>query len=107
MNKEPLITAGAIVAAGGAIIGLLVAFGVPITEEQRDAIQNFLTILGPIVLGALVTLAARPAVTPNAKVAAVRENSGELVAGDAAAQPNGAPVIVSEAARRVDLDPPA
>jgi hypothetical protein len=88
MKNEPVLTAAVIVALGGAIVGLLVAFGVPITEEQRDAIERFLIIVAPIVLSLAAGLAVRQAVTPNAKIVE-REVDGTVLAGPANELPEG------------------
>lgn len=51
MKTEPAITVASIVALVGAVITLLVVFGVEITEEQTKAILAFVTIAGPIAVG--------------------------------------------------------
>lgn len=63
MSKEPAITIGTISAAVGAVIALLVAFGVPLTEDQQIAILGVVAALGPIV-AAVIT---RRFVSPVAK----------------------------------------
>ena len=60
MHKEPVIAIGAISAAVGAVITLLVAFGVSITAEQTAAILGVVATVGPL-LTAIVT---RRKVTP-------------------------------------------
>ncbi len=50
MNREPLITIGAAASAIGAFIVMMQAFGVPISDEQKSAIQDFVTIAGPLVI---------------------------------------------------------
>lgn len=50
MKHEPLITIGAISASIGAIIALLTAFNVSITDQQTQAILSAVTIIGPIVM---------------------------------------------------------
>jgi len=50
MKKEPLTIIGSIGAAIGAFIVLMQSFGIPITAEQLDAIQNFVMVAGPLVL---------------------------------------------------------
>ena len=61
MNTEPAVTIGSIVALVAAIITLLVAFGVDVTAEQRDAILSVVAIGGPIAAGLLI----RRKVTPS------------------------------------------
>lgn len=60
LSREPLITIGTIMAVVGSLIALLRAFGVPITNEQQDAMNQFLIAAGPLV----VALVARRYVTP-------------------------------------------
>lgn len=47
MQKEPAITVATVTAFVTAIIGLLVAFGVDVSEDQRNAI---LGVIGPAFL---------------------------------------------------------
>lgn len=91
MNKEPLVTVSTITAIAAAVIGVLVAFAVPLTEDQQVAILALVGVLAPVV----VALVVRPKVTPEAK-AQDRERAA-LRKG----QQEAAPV------RQVDLDPPA
>ena len=60
MSNEPAITIGSIVALVGAVVALLVSFGVDITDEQQKAILAVVTIGGPIAAGLLI----RRKVTP-------------------------------------------
>lgn len=60
-DKEPVITASAIVALVAALLSLAIAFRAPITDEQRTAIIGLVTVVAPIA----VALLARPYVTPN------------------------------------------
>lgn len=50
MNKEPLITIGAIGSAIGAFIVLMQSFGVPVSDDQKSAIQDFVMIAGPLAI---------------------------------------------------------
>lgn len=50
MNREPLITIGAIASAIGAFLVLMQTFGIPISDEQKSAIQDFVTIAGPLAI---------------------------------------------------------
>jgi hypothetical protein len=61
MNREPVltaVTAGAIVAA---LLQLLIAFGLPISDEQTKAVLAFVGVVAPVVLAALY---ARSRVSP-------------------------------------------
>lgn len=60
MSNEPVMTASALVAA---VLGLLVAFGVQITDDQQRAIATFVAVVVPLAAG----LVARRKVTPVAK----------------------------------------
>lgn len=97
MKREPAVTVAAITAAASAIITLLIAFGVPMSEAQSQAILGVVAVLAPIVVG----LIARGMVTPAQTVVALEDRgTGRTVAGPAAEQTDGTPV-------RVDSPPPA
>lgn len=66
MQNEPLITSGFITAGVTAVLALLVAFGVDLTEAQNTAILGAAAFLAPLV----VVWASRSRVTPNAKIPA-------------------------------------
>jgi hypothetical protein len=48
----PNITPAQVVAVAGAIIATVVAFGVPISAGERDAIINLATVFFPVLIGA-------------------------------------------------------
>ena len=50
MQKEPLAIIGTIGSLIGAFIVLMQSFGIPVTDEQLGAIQNFVTIASPILI---------------------------------------------------------
>lgn len=60
MNTEPLWTVAGITAAVTALIALLTAFGLDLTEAQSTAILGVVAVLAPTV----VALVARSKVTP-------------------------------------------
>lgn len=64
MKTEPLVTLASITAGATALLGLLVAFGVPLTEGQQVAVLAVVAVAAPFV----VALAGRGQVTPNASV---------------------------------------
>lgn len=76
MTNEPLVTIGMIAAVVASFIALLRAFGVPISDDQQAAINQFLIAAGPIA----VAIIARRYVTPlaNPKDA----NGSELTRAD-------------------------
>ena len=61
MKREPAITVGTISAAVAAVLTLLVAFGLDITEEQQTAILGVVAALGPIITGLLIRRRVTPA----------------------------------------------
>ncbi len=64
MKREPAITVGTISAAVAAILTLLVAFGLDITEEQQTAILGVVAAVGPIVTGLLIRRKVSPVEVP-------------------------------------------
>lgn len=50
-NTEPATLTGTITAAAGAVITLLVAFGLNLSEEQSVAIMGVVIIAAPIIQG--------------------------------------------------------
>ena len=51
-STMPNITPAQIVAVVGAFVAFLVAFGVPISDSQRDAMVSLATVLFPVLIGA-------------------------------------------------------
>lgn len=72
---EPVLTTAGITAAVAAVIALIVAFGVELSEAQTTAILGVVAVIAPLV----VTIARRY-VTPNDAVVE-REDHGMVVAG--------------------------
>jgi hypothetical protein len=88
MKYEPLISISSIVAAATAVLALLVAFGVPLTEDQKVAILGLVGVLAPVI----VALVTRGKVTPNAAVVEGLNSSGIVYAGEANELPTGEPI---------------
>ena len=88
MKQEPLISISSIVAGATAVIALLVAFGVPLTEDQKVAILGLVGVLAPVI----VALVTRGKVTPNAAVVEGLNSSGIVYAGEANELPTGEPI---------------
>lgn len=63
-DNEPALTASGLVALVTAVIALAVAFGAPITAQQKEAIIGVVAVVAPIAVALLV----RPHVTPTAKL---------------------------------------
>lgn len=60
MNREPVLTIGAITAVVVAFVALLSEFGVPITDGQQAALVGFVGAAAPVI----AALIARRRVTP-------------------------------------------
>jgi len=71
--SEPIGVVAAIVAAVASAITLVVAFGLDIEEDQRDAILSFIPAIWSV--GALIWGIARREVTPVAKARAVASDA--------------------------------
>ena len=78
MKNEPLVTLASITAGAAALLALLVAFGIPITQEQQVAILGVVAVAAPFV----VAVAGRGRVTPNANVVEY-SSGGTVLAGEA------------------------
>lgn len=72
---EPVLTTAGITAAAAAVIALIVAFGVDLSDVQTEAILGVVAVAAP-----LVVIVARRWVTPNARVVE-QEKDGVVVAG--------------------------
>lgn len=64
MSNEPVLAAGSIAGLVGAVLTLLVAFGVHVTEDQQKAILAVVVLVVPIV----AAIIARSKVVPQAKL---------------------------------------
>lgn len=92
MNREPLLTAGGILAIVAAAVGVVVAFGVQLTDTQTGAILTLVGVLAPL----LVAFLGRRKVTPDVDVVARWEDhAGGTVAGQASSLPDGTRVHVT------------
>lgn len=92
MKNEPAVTVASITAGVTAILGLLTAFGLPLTDEQTTAILGVVAVIGPLVVGFI----ARRYVVPTNHVAAREDTgTGRIVAGPAAQQADGTRVAVT------------
>lgn len=82
LKNEPVVSAAVITGLVGAILRLLISFGIDITGDQVEAILDVVTLAAPIV-GALI---ARRFVTRNGAVVE-REQDGHVLAGEASELP--------------------
>lgn len=60
MKNEPVITVASITALVAALIALLIAFGVNLSDQQQAAIMGVVAVVGPLVAAFI----ARRKVTP-------------------------------------------
>lgn len=63
MKREPLVTVATVTGIAAAVVALVVAFGLDLTDDQQAAILGFVGVVAPLV----VALVVRPRVTPVAK----------------------------------------
>ena len=61
MNNEPILTATTVGAIVGAVLALLMSFGVNIQSDQAEAILTAVIVIAPVALSAVY---ARSQVTP-------------------------------------------
>ncbi|MGX4657115.1 hypothetical protein ACWCHM_26200 [Micromonospora sp. SCSIO 07396] len=50
---EPLVTVGVVTAAVTAVLALLTAFGLPVSDEQQTAILGVVAVVAPLVVMAV------------------------------------------------------
>ena len=89
-EREPVALIMAAAAAVSATITLLAAFGLTLTDAQRDAILTT-GVAWAVLLVVLIPL-VRSSVTPRAAVVERVTPAGVVVAGDASELPTGTPV---------------
>lgn len=82
LKNEPVISAALITGIVGALLRLLISFGIDISSDQVEAILDMVTLVAPVV-GALI---ARRFVTRNGAVVE-REQDGHVLAGEASELP--------------------
>ncbi len=54
MKSEPAAIIGTITAGASAVLVMLRAFGVPITEDQQQAINGFVAVVAPIIAALVI-----------------------------------------------------
>lgn len=64
LGREPIFAAGSSAVGIVLLLNLLVSFGVPITDDQRDAIRAFTVWAGPLLVAVITWLWARRHTTP-------------------------------------------
>lgn len=93
VQNEPAVVSGVITAAAGATIALIVAFGAPVTEEQRAAILGVIPPYVVLIMAAVVWI--RSKVIPAGQVVErveTRDGEETVVAGQANSIPTGAAI---------------
>lgn len=70
MNKEPAVIVNAVTAFITAAIGVLVAFGVDVTEDQRNAILGLVAAISTLILiaGPIIRQYVTPVEKAEAKI---------------------------------------
>jgi Na+/proline symporter len=63
-NREPILTVGMVTALVVAVLGLLAAFGLPLSQEQQQALLTVVAAGAPIVTALLTWWRARKKTTP-------------------------------------------
>lgn len=51
--SEPLVTVGTITAAVTAVLAMLIAFGLPVSDDQQTAILGVVAVAAPLVVAAI------------------------------------------------------
>ena len=87
--REPAIVIGTVTTAVTAVLALLVAFGIDLSQGQQVAILGVIAGVGPLVVAFLT----RSKVAPIATVVA-QQVDGQVIAGPASVLDTGAPVEV-------------
>ena len=63
MTREPLVTVASVTAGVTAVLALLVALGIPLTDAQQTAILAVVAVVAPLAVAALTRSRVTP-VTP-------------------------------------------
>lgn len=69
MKREPLVTRASIIALVTAVLTLLVAFKVDLSDGQRDAILGIAAVVAPLVVAAVTRHKVTPVAAPKNKPA--------------------------------------
>ena len=83
MKTEPVITTATITSTATAILALLIAIGLPISDDLRTAILGLVAVVAP-----LVVIAARRWTVPAVNVVE-RIDGDRVVAGEGSELPTG------------------
>ena len=61
MKNEPLVTRATVTSAVTAVLALLVAFGVDLSNEQRAAVLGIAAVAAPLIVAAVTRHRVTPA----------------------------------------------
>ena len=100
IKSEPAVVIGTVTTAVAAILAVLVAFGIDLSQGQQVAILGVIAGVGPLVVAFLT----RSKVAPIATVVA-QQVGGAVIAGPASVLATGAPVEVLPLGTPVTPDP--
>lgn len=68
LSNEPILTATSVAALVSAVMGVLVVFGVPLTQEQRERVLDLVLVAFPIIAFLVAAIIARSKVVPQTKI---------------------------------------
>lgn len=54
MSREPSVIIGFITAFAAGLIGLLVSFGLDLTDDQRNSVLAMVSIVAPLIAGVII-----------------------------------------------------
>lgn len=100
MKTEPIITVAGVTAGAAALIAVLVSFGVPLSDEQTQAVLGLVAVAAP-----LVVIAARKWTVPEDAVVERVDKDGIVVAGAASELESGTEIRQAGDLHDVDYDP--
>lgn len=81
-SSEPLYTVGTITAAATAVIALLIAFGLPISDDPQSAILGVVAVAAPLVVAAIARGRVYSPATVSRLLARRQEDLRRGAAGD-------------------------
>jgi len=92
-DNEPALAAG-ICSLAAAVVAVLIAFNVPVTTQQRDAILGLAAVVAPMLAAVLVRANVVPVKKVNEKVSAAVDAAVVSVAAAQIATPVAPPPVV-------------
>lgn len=101
-ESQPLWTVAGLTAGASAVVGLIVSFGVQLTDEQQNAILVLVSVLAPTIVA---WLGNRKVTPDNRVVAAIHKDTGRVESRDGSKLPRGTTVEVHAREGRRAEDP--